>query len=857
MSEVSYEIRAARPEDLPVIEKLLIDSELIPVELAANLDRFLVAAKNEIFGVIGGEYADEAVLIRSVAVRSTIRNSGIASALLQKALVQAKSAGCKVAFLFTQTAAEYFANRGFQIIPHTEVPPALLNSPSVTSCCRASAVAMRLDLASLSTDEPIAANCEFQVNGITCMDCAQKFEQAVRQLPKVTKASLNLVTGKLNVTGSADLSAIRDLGRAEGYTINLANELATQSAGEGQSGGELWRAIGSGVALAAGFSLEKLAGPQPLYLTLHVVAILLGGWGNFHKAGRALPRGNFNMSVLMSTAVIGALAIGQYEEAATVAFLFAVSEMLEAWTMDKARRSIQGLMEMAPGVARIRRGGEELNVHVTEIVTGDVMIVRPGDQIAMDGIVLSGKSRVNQAAITGESLPVVKSLGDAVFAGTLNGPGALEVTVTKLVQDTTLARIIQMVEDAQAQRAPSQAFVERFAAIYTPVVLVLAAVIVFFPPLIFGAEWAPWIYRGLALLVVACPCALVVSTPVAIVSAIATAARNGVLIKGGIYLEAAGTLQAIAFDKTGTLTRGEPVVTDIVVVGEWEEAKLLSRAADLDARSEHPLAAAIVKAAELEGYKVTPADDFTAIVGRGGQATVEGELLYIGNSLMFSELGIDTLSVAATVDRLRREGKIAVLVGTAEEIKGVIAVADAVRPDSAATLTALKNAGIQHTIMLTGDHPMAARAIAAQVGVDEFRAELLPEDKLAAIKELLAQYDKVAMVGDGINDAPALALSTVGIAMGGAGTDTALETADIVLMADDLGKLPFTIELSRQALQIIRQNIGFSICIKLVAVLAVFPGWLTLWLAIMADMGATILVTLNSLRLLGVEKKND
>ncbi len=703
----------------------------------------------------------------------------------------------------------------------------------------------------------MAANSEFQVKGITCMDCAQKFEQAVRQLPNVTQASLNLVTGKLNVTGSADLIAIRELGRAEGYTINPVDELATQSADTEQSGGELWRAIGSGVALAAGFSLEKLAGPQSLYLMLYVVAILLGGWGNFRKAARALPRGNFNMSVLMSIAVIGALAIGQYEEGASVAFLYAVSEMLEAWTMDKARRSIQGLMELAPGVARIRRGGEEINVHVREIVTGDVMIVRPGDQIAMDGIVLSGKSRVNQAAITGESLPLVKSLGDAVFAGTLNGPGAMEVTVTKLVQDTTLARIIQMVENAQAQRAPSQAFVEKFAAVYTPLVLVLAAVIVFFPTLLLGYEWAPWIYRGLALLVVACPCALVVSTPVAIVSAIATAARHGVLIKGGIHLEAAGTLQAIAFDKTGTLTRGEPVVTDIVAVGDWEEAELLSRAADLEARSEHPLAAAIVKAAELQGIQVTPADDFTAIVGRGGQATVGGELIYIGNSLLFSELGIETLSVADTIERLRREGKIAVLVGTTEEIKGVIAVADTVRPDSAATLSALKNAGIQHTIMLTGDHPMAARAIAAQVGVDEFRAELLPEDKLAAIKELLVQYGQVAMVGDGINDAPALALSTVGIAMGGAGTDTALETADIVLMADDLSKLPFTIELSRQALKIIRQNIGFSICIKLVAVLAVFPGWLTLWLAILADMGATILVTLNSLRLLRIERKDD
>ena len=802
MSELNYEIRAARPADLPAIEKLLIDSALNPVELAANLERFLVAEQDEIVGVIGGEYADEAVLIRSVAVQEKMRQGGIASALLHKALVQAQNAGCKVAYLFTQTAANFFANRGFKIILHSEVPAALLNSPTLTSCCRASAVAMRLELAALDIETaPAAAARELPVKGSACTGCAC-------------------------------------------------------SASEGQSGGELWRAIGSGVALAIGFILEKLAGPQPLYLTLYVVAVLLGGWGNFQAAGRALPRGAFNMSVLMSIAVIGALAIGQYEEAATVAFLFAVSEMLEAWSMDKTRRSIQALMELAPGVARIRRGDEEINVHVTEIVTGDVMILRPGDQIAMDGIVRSGKSRVNQAAITGESLPVVKSVGDAVFAGTLNGPGALEVTVTKLVQDTTLARIIRMVEDAQAQRAPSQAFVEKFAAVYTPSVLAFAALIVIIPPLVLGHEWATSIYRGLALLVVACPCALVISTPVAIVSAIATAARHGVLIKGGVYLEAAGTLQAIAFDKTGTLTRGEPVVTDIIETGDWQNVELLNRAADLEARSEHPLAAAIVKEAERQGCKVTPAEDFTAIIGRGGHATVSGDLLYIGNQLLFDELAIDTSAVAAIVDRLQGEGKSVVLVGNTEEIKGVIAVADTVRSDSAATLAALKSAGIQHTIMLTGDHPTAAKAIAALVGVDEFRSELLPEDKMTAIEELREKYGQVAMVGDGINDAPALALSTVGIAMGGAGTDTALETADIVLMEDDIGKLPFTIKLSRLAMQIIRQNISFSICIKLVAVLAVFPGWLTLWLAILADMGATLLVTLNSMRLLRLEEKN-
>ena len=701
-------------------------------------------------------------------------------------------------------------------------------------------------MSEIRKQKPIA---EFQVQGISCLDCAQKFEQAVRQLPGVVQAALNPLSGKLSVTGTADLAAIRRLGSEEGYAVDPF-AAATDPLVLRQSGSELWRAIGSAVALVAGFSLEKLAGPQSLYLTLYVAAILLGGWGNFRKAVRALPRGNFNMSVLMSAAVIGAVAIGQYEEAASVAFLYAVSELLESWTMDKARRSLRELIELAPGVARIRRDGEEQNIHVTEIVTGDIMIVRPGDRIAMDGVIVGGKSSVNQAPITGESAPVDKKPDDEVFAGTLNGPGALEVSVTKLVQDTTLARIIRLVESAQAERAPSQAFVDRFAAVYTPVVLTLAVGIALLPPLVWGYQWTEWIYRALALLVVACPCALVVSTPVAIVSAIAAAARQGVLIKGGLYLEAVGTLQAIAFDKTGTLTRGEPEVTDVIATADWQQAELLGKAADVEAWSEHPLAAAIVRAAEQQGHVVTPAEDFLAIVGRGGRATVAEELLYIGNSQLFDERGADLSLATDEINRLQQAGKTVMIVGTAETVMGLIAVADTVRPDSAATIKALKKAGIQHVIMLTGDNQKTAQAIAAQVGLDEIRAELLPEDKLAAIKELLAKYGQVAMVGDGINDAPALALSTVGIAMGGAGSATALEAADIVLMADDLKNLPFTIQLSRRALQIIRQNIGFSIAIKVVAVLAVFPGWLTLWLAILADMGATLLVTLNSLRLL-------
>ena len=698
----------------------------------------------------------------------------------------------------------------------------------------------------------------FQVKGITCLDCAQKFEKAIGELPGVTNVSLNTMTGKLMITGQVDLERIRRLGLEENYTI-YPKEGQEDQASYHQSEQVDWefrRTILSGLFLLLGYGLEKLGGTMEFFLILYFIAAVLGGWGNFRKAARALPRANFNMSVLMSIAVVGAMIIGEYVEGASVAFLFAISEMLESWTMDKARRSIRELMDIAPKVATIRRNGLETDLPVEEIRVGDVMMIRPSEKIAMDGTIVKGESSVNQAAITGESMPVEKGPGAGVFAGTLNINGALEVEVTKLVQDTTIAKIIHMVEEAQSRRAPSQAFVERFAAVYTPIVLVLAVGIALIPPLFSGLEWAPWIYRGLALLVVACPCALVVSTPVAIVSAISVAAQNGVLIKGGIHLEEAGSLIAIAFDKTGTLTKGAPAITDMIPLNGISEAMLLKIAASLEARSEHPLAAAIVKAAKERKLDFFAADDFSSLAGRGAQATVNGETLYIGNPRLFSELAISTESIAVQAERLQDEGKTVMLVGTGEKFFGMIAVADEVRADSAKTIADLKQAGIRHVIMLTGDNAATAKSIAAKVGSDEFRAELLPQDKVAAIEELLKNHGKVAMVGDGINDAPAMAMATVGIAMGGAGTDTALETADIVLMADDLSKLSFTMHVSRAAMSIIRQNITFSLTIKLIAVLAVFPGWLTLWLAIMADMGASILVTLNSLRLLQVKPRD-
>lgn len=650
--------------------------------------------------------------------------------------------------------------------------------------------------------------------------------------------------------GEADLEAIRREGKKENYKIIPVEEELVPPA-QPKVNRELVRAALAVVALLAAYIVERNAGEASLFIPLYAAAIMIGGWGNIRRAMYSLPHLDFNMSVLMTMAITGAMAIGEWREGAVVAFLYSVSEMLESWTLGRVRRSIRDLMDIAPKVARVRRPtGEEAEIPVEEIQVGDIMIVRPGEKIAMDGRIIKGESAINEATITGESVPVEKGPGAEVYAGTLNTYGSLEVEVTKLVQDTTIAKIIHLVEEAQAQRAPSQAFVDRFAEVYTPLVLLLAAALVLIPPLLLGYPWGPWIYRGLALIVVACPCALVVSTPVAIVSAIGNAARNGVLIKGGIYLEQAGDLKAMAFDKTGTLTKGEPTVTDIIPLGERSERELLQIAANLEARSEHPLAVAIVKAAEARGTQVEPAEAFIALPGRGAQGVVQGQTIYIGNVRLFRELGIATDNLEDRLRVLQEEGKTAIMVGTEKELLGIIAVADEVREASAAAIAALKQAGISRTIVLTGDNEATARAIAARVGIDEYKAELLPEDKVRAIQELLKQYGKVAMVGDGINDAPALATATLGIAMGGAGTDTALETADIALMSDDLTKLPFTIRLSRAALKIIRQNIAFSLAIKAVAVLAVFPGWLTLWLAILGDMGASILVTLNGMRLL-------
>lgn len=550
----------------------------------------------------------------------------------------------------------------------------------------------------------------------------------------------------------------------------------------------------------------------------------------------------------MTIAIIGAALIGEWREGAIVVILFAISEALETYSLDRARRSIRSLMEIAPKEAVIRRNGVEKKVAVEEIQIGDVLLVKPGDYIAMDGIIQKGMSSINEATITGESMPVQKEIGSEVYAGTLNGEGFLEVEVTKHIDDTTLQKIIHLVEEAQAKKAPAQAFVDRFASYYTPIIVVVALLTAIVPPLFFQADWYTWVYQGLAVLVVGCPCALVISTPVAIVTAIGNAARNGVLVKGGIHLEEMGQIDAIAFDKTGTLTRGKPMVTDVIPFGE-EDSLLLRDIAALERHASHPIAKAITDRALEIGlpFEQLSAKNVQSITGVGLKGVIGDQSYIAAKPSYFSHLSEEQTRM---IHSLQEEGKSVIVVQRANDIVAIIGIKDRIRSSVPSMLQSLHQLGIKDTVMLTGDHQHTAERIGKEAGIHHIHANLLPEDKLSFIQTFMKQNKKIAMVGDGINDAPALAHATIGVAMGGAGTDTSLETADIVLMEDDLKKLPFTVNLSKKALAIIKQNITFSLLIKVTALLFVIPGWLTLWIAIFADMGATLLVTFNGLRLL-------
>ncbi|WP_372633138.1 heavy metal translocating P-type ATPase [Cohnella sp.] len=689
----------------------------------------------------------------------------------------------------------------------------------------------------------------YRVQGFTCTNCAAIFEKNVKNLPGVTDAQVNFGASKITVFGNTTAGELEKAGAFENLKLTPDKQRIAEN--KEPFWKKNWNVFVSVLGMAGGYLLASTNGDESLFSALAFAAsILVGGYRLFVKGINNLLRFQFDMSTLMTVAIIGAAAIGEWGEGAVVVVLFAISEALERYSMQKARQSIRSLMDIAPKVALIKRGSVEWTVDVDQIQVGDVMVVKPGQKLAMDGVVIKGTSTLNQAAITGESIPVTKTVDDEVFAGTLNEEGLLEVRVTKRVDDTTLSKIIHLVEEAQAERAPSQAFVDRFAKYYTPAIMAIAISTAIIPPL-FGADWGEWIYRGLSLLVVGCPCALVISTPISIVTAIGNAAKNGVLIKGGIHLEEAGRITAVAFDKTGTLTNGFPEVTDFAVFGSRGESELLSIAAAIEKGSQHPLASAVMRKAEQIGADLSLAvDDFQSLIGKGVKASVKGQPYFIGSPNLFKELQADiTETISEQILRLQTQGKTVIVFGTEYEVLALIAVADAVRHSSKAVIEELHSIGVQKTIMLTGDNQAAANTIGKQLGVVEVKADLLPQHKLEYIKQLRQSYSSVAMVGDGVNDAPALAASSVGIAMGGAGIDTALETADIALMADDLRKLPYTIKLSKKTLAVIKQNVAFSLGIKLLALILIVPGWLTLWLAILADMGATLLVTFNSLRL--------
>ncbi|WP_426116002.1 heavy metal translocating P-type ATPase [Pseudomonas sp. DSP3-2-2] len=611
-----------------------------------------------------------------------------------------------------------------------------------------------------------------------------------------------------------------------------------------------WPLALSGVAALASevIHFADLA-PNWVVALVALVAILSGGLTTYKKGWIALKNFNLNINALMSIAVTGAVLIGQWPEAAMVMFLFTVAELIEAKSLDRARNAIGGLLQLTPEVATVRQAdGQWLELGAKSIELGAIVRVKPGERIALDGEVVSGNSTIDQAPITGESLPVEKAEGDKVFAGTINQSGSLEYKVTAAANNSTLARIIHAVEAAQGARAPTQRFVDSFSRIYTPAVFLLALAVAIIPPLFMGAVWFDWIYRALVLLVVACPCALVISTPVTIVSGLAAAARKGILIKGGVYLEMGEKLDYLALDKTGTITHGKPVQTDYILLKESAGELVPAVVASLSGRSDHPVSQAIAQAAEkrLTLHEVTALE---ALAGRGVRGEINGEVYHLGNHRLVEELGLCSPELEAQLDVLEKQGKSVVLLLDNSGPLALFAVADTVKDSSREAIEQLHKLGVK-TLMLTGDNPHTAKAIAAQVGIDQAQGNLMPADKLQAIEALYAQGHRVGMVGDGINDAPALARAEIGFAMAAAGTDTAIETADVALMDDDLRKIPAFIQLSRRTSAILKQNIILALVIKAIFLVVTFAGMATMWMAVFADMGVSLLVVFNGLRLL-------
>lgn len=710
---------------------------------------------------------------------------------------------------------------------------------------------------------------QFKIRG---MDCAEEIAILKRAVGPVAGGEDNLrfdlMNGRMgvDVCCGADATSISRAVNATGMRAIPWEEFAAGNAQESfwsRHGRTLACAV-SGAALILGFVVHALIDgvlaalgadeasyPIPVLAT-YALATVCGAWFVLPKAWYSARTLRPDMNLLMTVAVAGAILLGEWMEAAAVAFLFSAALLLESWSVGRARRAIESLMDLSPTLARIRcpHDGDIEEKPVEDVQIGATALVRPGEKIPLDGELSMGTTSVNEAPITGESIPVEKALGDPLYAGSINVDGAIEMRVTRTADDSTLARIVRMVQDARGRRAPVEQWVERFARIYTPVMMGLALVIAIIPPLVGLGTWREWTYNALVLLVIACPCALVISTPVSVVAGLAAAARNGVLIKGGRYLEQAARIRTFVFDKTGTLTTGEPETTDIVPLNGHTEHELLATATALESNSTHPIAVAIRRAAKQQNLSPGEARDFSLLEGRGARGTVSNTTFWIGSHRLMREQGVDTSDIDARATEMADSGATIIAIGTDRHVCGLIGVADSVRPEAADMLRALHDLGIAETIMLTGDNAQTAKAVARLTGIGSYEAELLPGDKLSRVEDLDREHGPLAMVGDGVNDAPALAAASLGIAMGAAGTDAAIETADIALMSDDLSKLPWLVRHARRTLTVIRQNIAFALGLKLLFILLALFGISTLWMAIAADMGASLLVIANGLRLL-------
>jgi Cd2+/Zn2+-exporting ATPase len=666
-----------------------------------------------------------------------------------------------------------------------------------------------------------------------------------------------LLAGKATISHDASMTPelLIEAIRREGLKATVANA----NAGEASEIAQRPRLISvliSGICTGLGLLIRWRLQDDSATILIFALAIVSGGWFILPKAVRALRRFALDMNVLMTVAVAGAAAIGEWQEGAAVAFLFSLSELLESFSVARARKALSSLMKLSPPVALLKDGESFLEMAVEQVKPNNVILVKSGARIPLDGEVIGGESTVNQAPITGESVPVEKKKGDLVFAGTINGEGSLDVRVTKLSTDTTLAKIIHLVEEAQSQKAPSQRFVDVFAKYYTPSVMVLSLLVLLVPPLLFHGTWFTWIYRALVLLVIACPCALVISTPVSIVSGLTAMARRGVLIKGGAFLEAIGKLRALALDKTGTITEGKPRVTKVHVLNATPESEIVRIAAAIDAHSEHPLAQAVVDYAQKQKIDFARSENYKAHSGRGATGRIDNHDYFLGNHRFTHELAVCSEEIERLLAEIEGEAQSVVVVGHMPhagcqgEVLGILAVGDAVRANAKDAIIALHKAGVRTVVMLSGDNQRTVDAIAKQAGIDEAYGDLLPDQKVDRIKELMKRERYVGMVGDGVNDAPAMAIATVGIAMGAAGTDTAIETADLALMEDDLGKIAETVLLGRRTVRIIQANIIFALLVKAVFLVLAVLGYTSLWLAIAADTGATLVVIANALRLL-------